>query len=185
MKTNSLAAKILKGIALGGLVILAASSPYFGINLLSGFKKKSSKKDWWKFYRSLKYLNRRGYVKLAVTADGKISVKIARAGEIILKKVDIDLLKIVEPKTWDGKWRLVIFDVPVSKSRSRMALTEKLKDLGFIMVQKSVWAYPYECRDEISILRKFYEIERCVSYLEVVTVEDELDWRGKFNLKNH
>ena len=51
------------------------------------------------------------------------------------------------------------------------------------MVQKSVWAYPYECYQEIQIARKFFEIEKHVSYLEAVNIEDELDWRGKFNLE--
>ena len=72
-KKNSLAIKILKGIALGGLVAVAATSPYFGLGLIRGFKANYDKKTWRKFYASLDYLNRRGYVKI-LKADGGLPV---------------------------------------------------------------------------------------------------------------
>ena len=166
-----------------GLVAVAATSPYFGLNLMRGLKKHYAKKTWRKFYHSLNYLDRRGYVKILGVKNDKIEIKITRKGESVLELVDIDSMKLPRDQQWDGKWKVVIFDVPNNKNHCRSAFTDKLKELGFVMVQKSVWAYPLECYKEIMILRKFYEIEKYVTYFEAVEIEDELHWRGKFNLK--
>jgi len=184
-KRNSLATTILKKIALAGLVVMAASSPYFGLGLITGLGRHSSRKTWRKFYASLNYLDRRGYVEISDknSGNGKVKVKITRMGEKIVDRLNTESLKIPKKDVWDGKWRVVMFDIPNTKSRNRLAFTEKLKELGFIMVQKSVWAYPFECYKEVAILRKFYEIEKFVTYVQAIEVEDELDWRGKFNLK--
>ena len=183
-KKNSLAIRILKGIGYTGLVFLAASSPFFGLNMIRGIKQHNDRKAWRKFYESLRYLDRRGYVKILDRNDGGIRVKITHKGETIIKELDVDLMELKKQDSWDGKWRLIIFDVPTTKNRNRLAFSGKLKELGFIMVQKSVWAYPYECYEELITLRKFYDIEKYATYLEVSHVEDELDWRGRFNLKN-
>ena len=183
IRRKSLALKILRGVALAGLAVVAASSPHFGINLLKGISRRNSKKEWRKFYYSLRYLNRRGYVQIMGETEVGLTVKITRQGESMLKRVDFDDIKLPTSGQWDGKWRVIIFDVPNKKSKNRLAFTEKLKTLRFIMVQKSVWTYPFECYEAIMILRKFYEIERYVTYLEAVEIEDELNWRGRFNLR--
>ncbi len=175
--------RIIKGVALAGLVVVAASSPYFGLSLIKGLRRANDRKAWQKFYNSLNYLNRRGYVRILGRSHGSIKVKITKSGEAVVEELDIDSMVLKKPARWDGKWRVIIFDVPVSKNRNRLAFSERIKELGFIMVQKSVWAYPYECYDELMILRKFYGIEKYVSYFEAVEVEDELDWRGRFNLR--
>ena len=182
-RKDSIAIKILKGVAMAGLVVVAASNPYFGLNLIKGFKMRSDKKAWRKFYRSLNYLDRRGYVKILDRGDDGTRVKITRAGEEVTKELDMDSMVLKRADQWDGKWRVIIFDVPVSKSKNRKAFTERIKELGLIMVQKSVWAYPYECYEELMVLRKFYGIAKYVTYFEAVEVEDEIEWRWRFNLK--
>ncbi len=169
---------------MAGVVALAATSPYFGLNLIRGFKKHNDKKAWRKFYASLDYLNRRGYVRILERGTNKLKVKITRMGEDVVREIDVDSLELKKQGNWDGKWRVVIFDVPVKQNRSRLAFSDKIKELGFVMVQKSVWAYPYECYEELMILRKYFNVERFVSYFEATEIEDEREWRGKFNLKH-
>lgn len=184
IKKKSMAIKVLKAIALGGLAVVAATSPYFGLSLIRGFKKRGDRQEWKKFYASLDYLNRRGYVQLLERDGHKIKVKITRKGEDVVKNFDIDELILKKQEKWDDKWRVIIFDVPVSKSHNRRAFTDKIKELGFVMIQKSVWAYPYECYQELMLLRKFYGVEKFVSYFEAIEIEDEREWRGRFNLAN-
>ena len=179
-----MAKKILRGIGIAGIVALAATSPYFGLNLVKGFKRYNDKKIWRKFYASLNYLDRRGYVRILERGTGNLKVKITRMGEDIIKRINIDDIQLKKQENWDKKWRVIIFDVPVDKNKYRLAFTEKIKALGFVMIQKSVWAYPYECYEEIMLLRRFYNIEKFVSYFEVIEVEDEREWRGKFNLRH-
>jgi len=183
VKKNSLAIRILKAIGIAGMVAIVATSPHFGLGLIGGIRKRYNKETWRKFYQSLYYLNRRGHVKFLGTTDGKINVEITDNGKTILELISIDSMQLTRNQEWDGKWRIVIFDIPNAKSCRRTAFAGKLRELGFIMIQRSVWAYPFECHKEIMILRKFYEVEPYVTYLEGIEVEDELKWRGKFNLK--
>ena len=181
IKKKTTAVQILKAIALSGMVVVAMSSPYFGLGVLKGIKNYNDKKTWRKFYNSLHYLKRRGYVKINNHGD-QLNVVLTKNGKKIFETVNIETMEIQHHGNWDKKWRIVIFDVPNTKSKNRIAFSQKLRNLGFIMVQKSVWAYPYECYKEIAILRKFYEIEKFVSYFETIKPEDEIIWRGKFNL---
>ena len=183
-RKNSLAIKILKGLGYSGLVFIAATGPFLGLNMVKNIKRQNDKKEWRKFYESLRYLDRRGYVKILDRSIKGIKVKVTIKGEEVIKELDIDSMELKKQNKWDGKWRLIIFDVPNTKNKNRLTFSEKLKNLGLIMVQKSVWAYPYECYEEMMILRRFYDIERYVTYLKVSHVEDELNWREKFNLKN-
>ncbi len=180
---NRLASKILRGIKIAGLVTLSAASPYFGLNLIKELERKNKKESWRRFYLSLNYLNRRGYIRIIERNSQGAKVEITRRGEKVVREFDIDSLKLKKQENWDEKWRIIAFDIPVNKNQNRRAFTEKIKELGFVMVQKSIWAYPFECYEELMMLRKFYEIEKCVSYFEAVEVEDEIKWRGKFNLK--
>jgi DNA-binding transcriptional regulator PaaX len=68
----------------------------------------------------------------------------------------IDNLRIQKPKKWDKEWRLVIFDISELKKTQREAFRGKLKDLGFSLLQRSVWIQPFDCRAEIELLREFF-----------------------------
>jgi CRISPR-associated endonuclease Cas2 len=61
-------------------------------------------------------------------------------------------IDIVKPKIWDKKWRVVIFDIPEEKRHRRDLLRRKLQELNFIQIQKSVYVYPFECNNEISMI---------------------------------
>ena len=50
--------------------------------------------------------------------------------------------KFYNEKHWDKTWHLVNFDIPETMHRQRDILREKLKSLGFGMMQQSVWISP-------------------------------------------
>lgn len=73
---------------------------------------------------------------------------------------------VEEEKEWDGRWRLVFWDIPEENRAARDVLRDKLKQLGFIRWQKSVWASKKNCTD---ILRKYIQglgIENWVFVIE-------------------
>jgi phenylacetic acid degradation operon negative regulatory protein len=45
-------------------------------------------------------------------------------------------------RPWDGQWRMVVFDLPETKSATRTRLRRFLKDHGFGYLQNSVWITP-------------------------------------------
>ena len=179
IQPKSFAISVLKGLAITGMVLVAASNPQFGPRVLKAILKDYKRKKSYDIYKSLHYLHDRGYVEF-VSLGNVTKVKITHKGREIMKQVDIETIELTKPNSWDEKCRVVIFDVPNWKNRNRAAFTDKLKEIGFRMIQKSVWVYPYPCHEEIMILRKFYEIEREVTFLETAMVEDQELWRKHF-----
>jgi phenylacetic acid degradation operon negative regulatory protein len=54
---------------------------------------------------------------------------------------------------WDGKWRMVIFDVPELNRPLRAKLRKRLIDEKFGCLQQSVWITPRPCEQMINELR--------------------------------
>ena len=51
---------------------------------------------------------------------------------------------------WDKKWRVAIFYIPQEMHSKRNRLRLKLRSLGFYMIQKSVFVFPYPCEEELA-----------------------------------
>ena len=119
--------------------------------------------------RVVTYMKKQGLVKgsyengLIVTENGK-----KRA-----VKADFEQLTIKQPKIWDKKWRLVLFDIPEQHKRGRDYLTTKLKVLGFQQLQQSVWVYPFPCRSEIETVSIAFVVSRYVTYIETAHIDHQ------------
>ncbi|MFH1854992.1 MAG: hypothetical protein ABH810_01105 [bacterium] len=109
------------------------------------------------------------------------TLKITEKGRTKLVNFDIDTIKIKSSK-WDGKWKFVIFDIPEKSRIARDVLRRKLKEIGFVQLQKSVWVSPYECEDEIAFIASVYEVERYVNYIVALKVDHEQYLKSKFDL---
>jgi DNA-binding transcriptional regulator PaaX len=114
--------------------------------------------------------------------DGKITLIISEAGKKKALSYQIEDMVIKKPKIWDGKWRFVIFDIPETKKKYRDALRMKLKELGFYEFQKSVFAHPFDCEDEINFLIEFLGIRPYVRLAIVENVDNDLHLRKIFKL---
>ena len=55
-------------------------------------------------------------------------------------------------RSWDGQWRMVLFDMPLGKDAQRRRLWSYLRDKGFGYLQKSVWITPDPLQEEREIL---------------------------------
>ena len=98
-------------------------------------------------------------------------------------KYQIDDLQIPRPKKWDKKWRVIIFDIPASSNTIRNVFRRKLKEFGFYPLQKSIWVYPFECTEEIALLRDFLRADKKqIQVLEVSKMEDDRFLRKIFDL---
>ena len=95
----------------------------------------------------------------------------------------LDDLVLVKPKQWDGKWRIIAFDIPETKKKARQALVEKMKELGLLQFQKSLWLYPYECKDEIDFIAEVFEVGKYVHYMVVDEMTNDELIRQRFGLK--
>lgn len=161
------------------LASLALGTVVFGGAIVPGILKaleSSRSGDWGKAERyskkqlnnSLGMLKRQKLIKITQEKDGRFEVKLTNKGKKRVLRLSLDELVIQKPNRWDGKWRIVIFDIPNEVNSARGALRGKMKELGFKQLQRSVWVYPYDCEDEIIFLAEALEVEK---YVEIITAE--------------
>ena len=181
IKTRYYSKEILKYLLLVGGVYIAASSPYFALNLtknISQLKKLKRKNASYTF----NYLKRRGLIE--IKRDGHdVQIALTEEGRRRAGKYQIDDLEIERPKKWDKKWRVVIFDIPDSSRLIRNIFRRKLKEFGFYPLQQSVWIIPFPCRAEIELLREFLGAnKKQIQILEVTKLENEKFFKKIFQL---
>lgn len=87
-----------------------------------------------------------------------------------------------QKKKWDGRWRMVVFDVPERRRKVRNRLCSVMRDVGFVRLQDSVWVYPYDCEDFVALLKTELKIGKDVLYAIVDTIEFDKNIRQYFKL---
>ncbi len=85
-------------------------------------------------------------------------------------------------KKWDGRWRMVVFDVPERRRRIRNRLRAVMSEIGFVRLQDSVWVYPYDCEDFVALLKAELKIGKAVLYAIADTIEHDRGIREHFKL---
>lgn len=178
--------RIIKTLGLaGGFLLLSVVSPLSGAILVKGlvksyFRRKSFERS--RFLADLKNLQKRELLDYEELPKGEIKIVLSKRGREAVLQYNLDEIKIAKPKRWDGKWRLIIFDIPHHQKIARNALREKLKQIGFYPVQKSVYLIPYECEKEIDFIASIFEVRDCVLIMEVSHFEGEEKLRNYFRI---
>lgn len=96
--------------------------------------------------------------------NGDTTYKITQKGE---KQFDNDLKPLKTTGRWDGKWRLVIFNLPENKRDVRDKLRRYLVKLGLGIMQNSVWITPNDVRGEIECIQNKLNINEKIRYFEI------------------
>jgi phenylacetic acid degradation operon negative regulatory protein len=110
-----------------------------------GFVPERWKKD--NFY-SLIYRTLKTKLIEKVEKDGEVYFRLTRSGKNKVTKT-FPLVDF-QNRRWDKKWRLVIFDIQETSKTARERLRAKLKELGFGLLQKSVWLSPHDILNDFS-----------------------------------
>lgn len=185
LRGRSLTKEILFMAAVGSILLSSFFLPNAPqiLKPLIKWRKNWNKIDRYRIYEAIRRLNQKRLIEL-IERNNKLYIKITDNGKKLIKNFDYDDLKLPQPKTWDKKWRLVVFDIPDKKKKERQAFSKKLKDIGFYPMQESVFIYPYDCRDEIDFICEFLLISRYVNYCVVESLDKrEGDLYRFFNLK--
>ena len=165
----------------GGLSLGLAHSPVRQIRILKQLNKEWRSISRNELIRNLRELYNYGFISWKEKTNGNCEVIITKKGVSKIKFLNLDLLAVKRPHQWDGKWRIVFFDIPEKKRKDRNALREKLRDLGFYEMQKSVFVLPYECQDEVNFVVSIFNIKSFVQYAEMINPTNELELRRFFN----
>jgi len=174
LMTLALGGIVFTGAVLPGILKFVGNTPHF---------RRYNKRD---IKNAIGNLKRRKLIDIISEQNGRVKVILTDKGKKRVREFAIDSLTIAKPKKWDKKWRVVIFDIPTQPKRlniARAALREKIKELGFHKLQKSVWIHPYPCKDEILLVGEIFGVSKFIEILTVEKLLHETKIKASFNLK--
>lgn len=114
----------------------------------------------------LKRLREQGLIEQVRLKDDVI-IKLTEEGR--------DLVGNFQDQDWDGKWRIVIFDIPEEKRIIRNLFRRNLKKWGFKHLQKSVWISKRNVFERLTNYIKELEIGRWVTVIEADKLSQQPD----------
>jgi DNA-binding transcriptional regulator PaaX len=112
--------------------------------------------------------NNQRFIKL--TQEGQLTVLFVKA-------------KVQKPREWDGKWRLIIFDIPENSKEQRSILRGLLRDNNFCKLQASVYISPYPLnREAVSYLSRS-GLSEYIRILKVEEMDSDKELLKRYGLK--
>ncbi len=105
------------------------------------------------------YRLRKGGLIEKEVKEGKVIYKLTNLGKDALGRG-------FDESEWDGKWRLVIFDIPENKRRIRDLFRRRLKDWEFKPWQRSVWLTKRNITDRLRKLIEDLDVSSWVAVIE-------------------
>lgn len=178
LRRTKITKAILGTIAVAGILSVAAVAP----NVIGVLGKTTLlKQRRYQIKSALSRMIRKGYATLEKTAKGTC-VRLTEKGELAAALLGKGRLLPQKPKRWDGKWHLLIFDIPERRRSIRAKIRMTLITLGFIRLQDSVWVYPYDCEDLIVLLKADAKAGKDVLYVIADRIENDRSLRRHFAL---
>ncbi len=165
----------------GGISIGFTYSPARQIHIAKTLAREWRHIDRTKLRHEIHALYRSKLLKTQENQDGTLTLVLSEKGKTKVLTYRFESMRI-KTSEWDRKWRFIIFDIPEYKRQGRDALRIKLRELGFYELQKSVFVFPYECRDEINFLIEFFHIRPYVRYGLLTEIDNDLHLREIFHL---
>jgi len=152
------------------LVDFLLANKYKQIRMMTGhepifkkYRKVKSSQEFSKFIYKLKINN---YIKIK-NLEGKKAISLTKRGEDKALKASFR----IEPnkkKRRDGKWIMIIFDIPQNYWKHRSLLKSVLVNLGYKKFQQSVWITPYDVYKKTEDLLQYYSLDK---YVRIFLIE--------------
>lgn len=173
-----------KGAVLATAIALPGTSKLFKDFLMD-------KSDWeeWKIFnhkyltRTLRAMEKQKIVEVQDFGD-HATVILTEKGKKKILKFGVGSLTISKPDRWDGKWRMVFYDVLDGKRTTRDKFRSYLINAGFFPLQESVYIHAYPCENEIEFLKNFLGIGAEVRIVIAEKIENDGKFKEFFGL-NH
>lgn len=134
--------------------------------------------------RRIKQLANRRLITIRDINGGKVEVALTSTGKKLVKLYELDKMRLPESAKWDKKWRVIAYDIPIKKQKASSVLSHKFRQLNLFRLQKSIWIYPYDCKDEIDSICAIFDLnpDDYLMYLISEKIPREAEVRAYFNL---
>ncbi len=130
------------------------------------FRKYKNEMGRQKFSKLIYYLKRHNYIKAKALENNK-GLILTKEG--ISKALKASFEAGEKQKRKDGKWAMIIFDVPQKHPKARNLLKSILINLGYKLLQQSVWVTPYDVSKTTEELLQLHDLER---YVKIFLIEE-------------
>lgn len=124
--------------------------------------------------RLSRYLREQNYL----TGSARTGYALTEQG--MKRLVTLELKTIESPPIWDGKWRIMIFDIPEEKRILRNQVRRLIKQLNCLQLQQSVWVHPFPCFQQFRQICQAYGPEPHIILLETIAIEGAPTLRKSF-----
>ncbi len=165
-----------------GIVLGLAYTSQRQLRVLKELDKEWKKINRQALHQAIRSLYQSQLVTIRELEKGKVEMILSKQGKQKAISFKLDDLSIKKPVRWDGRWRLVAFDIPKEKKKARDALRFHLRRLGFHPLQKSLFVFPHPCEDELDFLIEYYDLRPCVRLITAQDTDNALHLKNIFHL---
>jgi len=127
------------------------------------YEKRQGRKYFSQF---IYYLKKKGYIKIK-NLENKQGILLTKKGEEKALKAKFKIKR--KNKRKDGKWQMLIFDIPEKKRKLRDLFRENLHFLGYKLLQQSVWVCPYDVLRETEKIIREHSLDE---YVRLFLIEE-------------
>lgn len=165
-----------------GIIIAISGSKTKTYFILKRIPKELSKINERCLSAAIASLYRSKLIDFQERNDGTQVLTLTEDGKKRVLTYNFDKLKFKKQNNWDSYWRVIVFDIPEKLKKERNTLSQKLKFAGAYPLQKSVFVYPYDIKDEFDFLIEFLNLRKYVRFMLVKEIDNGLHLRKIFEL---
>ncbi len=136
--------------------------------------QNAAQKPEYAINRAIKNMIESGFAE-PLKSDAQDYLRITAEGRKKLASLELSAGTLPLPAQWDGKWRVIILDLPEDRKSEREALRYLLKKAGFACVKNTVWVSPYPFEHLFINLKKDLGLSTEMMILTTDSIDEETE----------
>lgn len=180
---------ILGTVGLSGMLVVGAVAPGalrilgYVMKVVDARKKQSTERAFQRLINmgELVFEKKKGKTYVYLSQRGRIHYEALRLQQQSFVE---DIKKTKKRISWDGRWRIVAFDIREYRRTVRDQIRRELQSFGLVLLQRSIWVFPYDCSELITLLKADYKIGKEVLYIRADQIEQDAWLRKHFQLSD-
>lgn len=170
-------------LLLGGLALSCARSNKKQWRIVRGIHEGLKEISRQAAERAIEGLYASKLLEAHANADGTTTLTLSDEGKTRALTYRIRYAKIRKVGPWDGKWRIILYDIPEYMRGVRNAFRDHLTTMGVRKLQHSAGICPFDCKDEVDFFIELLDIRKYVRFIVADSVDDEAYWKHVFKLQ--